>query len=186
MIGNTLTACLWMGSGFVVYYSTFGLFATHLQKDLGYAPAMVALPIALSNITGFVASGFWGWVADWMGRRAAMIIPAFLGFLVVPFYLFTHDYFIMVPAFTIQGFFFGGMYGQNPSYLSERFPTEVRATAAGFCYHQGAIWGGLAAPVLTCFTAGQPSGFVIPMLVAQVGFAVVFIIRFDPRSRDQG
>ena len=69
MIGNTLTACLWMGSGFVVYYSTFGLFATHLQKDLGYAPAMVALPIALSNITGFVASSFWGWVADWMGRR---------------------------------------------------------------------------------------------------------------------
>jgi SHS family lactate transporter-like MFS transporter len=52
----------------------------------------------------------------------------------------------------------------------------VRATAAGFCYHQGAIWGGLAAPVLTWFAAGQPSGFVIPMLVAQVGFAVVFII----------
>lgn len=29
---NTITACLWMGTGFVVYYSTFGLFATHLQK----------------------------------------------------------------------------------------------------------------------------------------------------------
>jgi SHS family lactate transporter-like MFS transporter len=24
----------------------------------------------------------------------------------------------------------------------ERFPTEVRTTAAGFCYHQGAIFGG--------------------------------------------
>jgi SHS family lactate transporter-like MFS transporter len=176
MIGNTLTACLWMGSGFVVYYTTFGLFATHLQKDLGYAPALVALPIMLSNITGFVASGFWGWVADWLGRRAAMIIPAAIGFLVVPFYLLTHDYFITVLAFTIQGFFFGGMYGQNPSYLSERFPTEVRATAAGFCYHQGAIWGGLAAPVLTYFAAGSPRGFVYPMLIAQVGFAVVFII----------
>ena len=98
-----------------LYYSTFGLFATHLQKDLGYAPAMVALPIALSNITGFVASSFWGWVADWMGRRPAMIIPAFLGFLVVPFYLFTHDYFIVVTAFAIQGFFFGGMYGKIPA-----------------------------------------------------------------------
>ena len=176
MIGNTLTACLWMASGFVVYYSTFGLFATHLQKDLGYAPALVALPIMLSNVTGFVASSFWGWVADTWGRKSAMIIPAVLGFAVVPFYLLTHDYFIVVLAFTIQGFFFGGMYGQNPSYLVERFPTEVRATAAGFCYHQGAIWGGLSAPVLTWFAVGMPSGFVIPMLVAQVGFAVVFII----------
>ena len=175
MIGNTLTACLWMASGFVVYYSTFGLFATHLQKDLGYAPALVALPIMLSNVTGFVASSFWGWVADTWGRKSAMIIPAVLGFAVVPFYLLTHDYFIVVLAFTIQGFFFGGMYGQNPSYLVERFPTEVRATAAGFCYHQGAIWGGLSAPVLTWFAVGMPSGFVIPMMVAQIGGALVFI-----------
>ncbi|MGP0001962.1 MAG: MFS transporter, partial [Acetobacteraceae bacterium] len=42
MIGNTITACLWMGSGFVVYYSTFGLFATHLQHDMHFSPAMVA------------------------------------------------------------------------------------------------------------------------------------------------
>jgi SHS family lactate transporter-like MFS transporter len=37
----------------------------------------------------------------------------------------------------------------EPSYLSERFPTEVRATAAAFCYHQGAIFAGLVAPGLT-------------------------------------
>ena len=34
LLGNTLTACLWMASGFVVYYSIWALFATHLQKDL--------------------------------------------------------------------------------------------------------------------------------------------------------
>ena len=27
-------ACLWMASGFVIYYSVYGMFATHLQKDL--------------------------------------------------------------------------------------------------------------------------------------------------------
>jgi SHS family lactate transporter-like MFS transporter len=46
-------------------------------------------------------------------------------------------------AFVIQGAFgSGGFASQAPSYLAERFPTEVRATAAGFCYHQGAVWGG--------------------------------------------
>ncbi len=176
MIGNTMTACLWMASGFVVYYSTFGMFATHLQRDMHFSPALVALPVALSNITGFVASGFWGLVADRLGRRWAMIIPAMIGLFIVPFYLLTSDYTLTVAAFTLQGFFFGGMYGQNPSYLTERFPTEIRATAAGFCYHQGAIWAGLAAPILTWFAAGQPTGFVIPMLVAQFAAALVFIV----------
>ena len=176
MIGNTATACLWMASGFVVYYATFGMFATHLQQDMHFSPALVALPVALSNITGFAASGLWGVVADRIGRRWAMITPAVIGLFIVPFYLLTSDYTLTVIAFTIQGFFFGGMYGQNPSYLTERFPTEVRATAAGFCYHQGAIWAGLAAPILTWFAAGQAGGFVIPMLVAQLGAALVFVV----------
>jgi MFS transporter, SHS family, lactate transporter len=43
-------------------------------------------------------------------------------------------------AFALQGAAgSGGMFGQVPSSLNERFPTEVRATAAAFCYHQGAI-----------------------------------------------
>ena len=32
--------------------------------------------------------------------------------------------------------------------MTERFPTEVRATASGFCYHQGAIFGGLMGPIM--------------------------------------
>jgi SHS family lactate transporter-like MFS transporter len=58
-LGNTITACLWMASSFVVYYSVYGLIATHLQKDLSFSPGMVALPVALANLTGFLASGFW-------------------------------------------------------------------------------------------------------------------------------
>src|SRR6185437_13527149 len=142
VLGNTLTACLWMASSFVIYYSVYGLFATHLEKDLHYGPELVGLPIALANLVGFLASGFWGWVADTMGRRWAMIIPAIIGVFITPLYLFSGSYAVIAAAFVVQGAFLGAIYGQNPSYLSERFPTEVRATASGFCYHQGAIWAG--------------------------------------------
>ena len=176
VLGNTVTACLWMASSFVVYYSVYGLIATHLQKDLSFGPGLVALPVALANLTGFLASGFWGWVADRYGRRWSMIIPAVVGIFVTPLYLFTANYAVIAAAFTVQGVFLGAIYGQNPSYLAERFPTEVRATASGFCYHQGAVWGGLVAPVLAAFAAGQPSGFAIPMLVGTVAGAMVFIV----------
>ncbi len=185
ILPNTLMACLWMASGFVIYYSVYGMFATHLQKDLHLSPGMVAMPIALSNLVGFMAMGCWGYVADVLGRRWAMIIPGAIGILVTPFYLMFDSYALVSGAFILQGAFLGAIYGQNPSYLSERFPTEVRATASGFCYHQGAIWAGFTGPVLTYFAANQPLGFTMPMLVATTGAAAAFVVTllFSPETR---
>src|SRR3954447_22561385 len=53
LIGNTLTACWWMASCMVTYYSIWGLFATHLQKDLGLSPGLIATPVAIANLIGF-------------------------------------------------------------------------------------------------------------------------------------
>ncbi|HET6185234.1 MAG TPA: MFS transporter [Acetobacteraceae bacterium] len=176
VLPNTITACLWMASGFVIYYTVFGMFATHLQKDLHFGAGAVAFPLALTNLIAFFASGFWGAVADRWGRRWAMIVPAVLGAMVTPFYLFFSDYAVIVLAYAVQGFFLGAIYGQNPAYLSERFPTEVRATASGFCYHQGAIWAGFAGPLLTAWAATQASGFIMPMLITTLGACAVFVI----------
>jgi SHS family lactate transporter-like MFS transporter len=185
LLPNTLMACLWMASGFVIYYSVYGMFATHLQKDLHLSPGMVAMPIALSNLVGFLAMGGWGYVADVLGRRWAMIIPAAIGILVTPFYLMFDSYAVVSGAFILQGAFLGAIYGQNPSYLSERFPTEVRATASGFCYHQGAIWAGFTGPILTYFAATHPTGFTMPMLIATTGAAIVFVLTllYSPETK---
>jgi SHS family lactate transporter-like MFS transporter len=185
ILPNTLMACLWMASGFVIYYSVYGMFATHLQKDLHLSAGMVAMPIALANLVAFLASGAWGYVADVLGRRWAMIIPAAIGACVTPFYLMFDSYALVSGAFILQGAFLGAIYGQNPSYLSERFPTEVRATASGFCYHQGAIWAGFTGPVLTYFAATQPMGFTIPMLITTTGAAIVFVVTllYSPETK---
>jgi MFS transporter, SHS family, lactate transporter len=185
ILPNTLMACLWMASSFVIYYSVYGMFATHLQKDLHLSAGMVAMPIALANLVAFLASGGWGYVADVLGRRWAMIIPAAIGAMITPFYLMFDSYAVVSGAFILQGAFLGAIYGQNPAYLSERFPTEVRATASGFCYHQGAIWAGFTGPILTYFAATQPMGFTIPMLVATTGAAIVFVITllYSPETK---
>jgi SHS family lactate transporter-like MFS transporter len=44
LLYNTLTACWWMASAFIVGYSVGGMFPTYLQKDLHLSPALVALP----------------------------------------------------------------------------------------------------------------------------------------------
>ena len=174
-LGNTLTACWWMASCMVTYYSIWALFATHLQKDLGLGPLMVGAPLALANLVGFLAMGFWGWVGDVLGRRWSMIIPAFIGLFITPTYLLTADPSWIILGFIVQSVFAGAMYSQMPSYLTERFPTEVRATASAFCYHQAAIFGGAVAPVLTYFAVDYNLGFAIPMLIGTT-FGLVSVV----------
>ncbi len=186
MLGNTLTACWWMASAFVVGYSIGALFPTYLQKDLGLSPGLVALPVMLQSLMFFLSGTLWGWLADRVGRRWAIIIPALLTIPVAPAYLLTHDYSMIVVFFALQGAFgAGGMHVQYPAYLAERFPTEVRATASGFVYHQGAIFGGLVGPVLAYFATTMQMGFAIPMLIGTsvACVSLVVAILFSPETK---
>ncbi len=168
MLANTLLACWWMASNFVLYYSLTALFVPHLQKELGMSPSVAFWPILAFNLVGFVAMGYWGRLGDRMGRRWSMIIPALIAVPLAPIYLLTNDIWWISIGYAVQGAFGGAIYSQLPSYLSERFPTEVRATAAAFCYHQGAIFGALVPLVLSACADYLGTGLVIPMLVSTV------------------
>lgn len=176
LLWNTITGCVWMAAAFCTYYSIWALFSTYLQKELGWTPQQVATPLFWANIVVVIGSSLWGIVADRWGRRWAIILPAFIAILITPLYLRTQDPTWIVFGFIVQGLFGGSMYGQNPSYLSERFPTEVRATASGFVYHQGAIFGGLVAPALTYMAETYKTGLAYPMMLGTMVFAGIVII----------
>jgi len=186
LLGNTLTACWMMASAFVVGYSIGGLFPTYLQKDLHLTPGHVALPVLLQSLMFFLSGSLWGYFADRVGRRWAIMLPAILTIPVAPLYLLTENYTMIVIFFTLQGAFgAGGMHAQYPAYLSERFPTEVRATASGFVYHQGAIFGGLVAPILAYLATSWQLGFAIPMLIGTTVACVSLIlaVAISPETR---
>jgi SHS family lactate transporter-like MFS transporter len=186
MLGNTLTACWFMAGGFVLYYSVQSLFPTHLQKDLGLSPAMLATPIMIANVVVLLAAGFWGWVADRYSRRLSLLIPGVLSIPLAFWYLLTGDYTVMVVGYVAMGACGGGgMGGPIPAYLNERFPTEIRATATAFCFHQGAIWGGLVPPLLTYFATSYDIGFTIPMLIGACVGAVSWTLGlfFGPETK---
>ncbi len=186
MAANSLNACWFLASGFVTYYCINALFATHLQKDLGLSPALVATPIMLANIVVFFAAGMWGWVADRYGRRISLILPGLLTIPLAFLYLLTTDFTWVVVGFVLQGIGGGGGFGGPvPAYLNERFPTEIRATATAFVYHQGAIWGGFVAPVITYIASTYQIGFAIPMLIGTCLFAASFVLAivFGPETK---
>src|SRR5499427_803477 len=167
VLANTLTACVWLAGGFVAYYSVNALFATHLQKDLHLAPGLVATPIFFANLGVFLSTCGWGWWSDRFGRRWAMIIPALIALPLAPLYLLSTNFQWIAVGFVAQGLFAGGgMQGQMVPYLNERFPTEIRATASAFCYHQAAIFGGFVPLILTASAEYFGTGLAEPMIVA--------------------
>jgi len=177
MIGNTLNACWWMASAFITYYSVTVLFATHLQVDLNLSPAAIGEVGVAANLVTFLASVVWGLVADKYGRRAAMIIPAMIAIPLAPVYLLSTDFTLIWWGFVLHGAAAaGGMQGQLATFMNERFPTEVRATASGFCYHQGAIWGGLSAPIIAYIANTWHVGYAIPMMIGTMVFALSYIL----------
>jgi MFS transporter, SHS family, lactate transporter len=184
-IYNTLTGCAWMASAFCVYYSIWALFPTYLQRELHWTPAQVFVPVFFANLIVFVGNALWGFVADKWGRKPAIYIPAVVGVFVTPVYLYTQDPTWVVAGFILQGLFLGSIYGQNPSYLCERFPTEVRATASGFVYHQGAIFGGFIAPILSYFANEMHMGYAMPMMISTTAFTVLVVtfVLMGPETR---
>ena len=68
------------------------------------------------------------------------------------------------------------IYSQNPGYLAERFPTEVRATASAFCYHQGAIWGGFVPLILSFAATYWGVGLALPMMIGTMAGGLSFAL----------
>jgi MFS transporter, SHS family, lactate transporter len=87
-----------------------------MTKELHLSAAAVGWPLAFSNGLTLLFSFLWGTLADGIGRRWAMIIPATMGIAVAPLYLLTSDYTTIAIAFSIQGAFCRG----NLRHQSER------------------------------------------------------------------
>jgi len=186
--GNTVTASLWVISGFISYYGINAFFAAHLQRNLHLTPAQVTFAIASSQLACFIMSGFWGSLSDRIGRRWCGIIPALVSIPVAAVYLTTNDPVIVTIGFIIQGAFGQPMTWLYPVYLAERFPTEVRGAATAFCYHSGAIVGGTILPVMTLMASHNNMGLGMAMLiwtaVGGAGYAVTLFLGPETRGTE--
>jgi MFS transporter, SHS family, lactate transporter len=185
LLRNTVTACWWTAGNMIVYYSIYGLFATWLQTDFKLAATAVAMPILLSNLASFFGNMPWGFLADRIGRRGAMIIAAVITCIIAPTYLTASDLTWITLGFIVQGAVGGSLPAISPSYLSERFPTEVRSTASGFCYHLGTVFGGLVPPIISYLAVERHFGYATPMLVGTVfgSGCVIFALLVGPETK---
>jgi SHS family lactate transporter-like MFS transporter len=181
LLGTTIH-CSVLAAGFMVsYYSVTYWYATFLLgRGLNTLPYILAL-----NAGGILGSAFWGGASEGrLGRRGAVTCAAALGIAVSPLYVMTGDWRMLLVGAMLVGFGAHGMWGAFPSYITERFPSDVRGAGAGFCYHAGALVGSF-----TSFAIGHlvDSGWTLSsamtMSIALSGLAVSLLIWLGPETR---
>jgi SHS family lactate transporter-like MFS transporter len=183
LIATTIHCSLLAACFMVSYYSVTYWYARVLQlRGLNTLPFIVAL-----NVGGIIGSAFWGGLSQGsLGRRGAVTCAAALGVVVSPLYLMSADTGVMLIGAVLVGFGAHGMWGAFPSYITERFPSEVRGAGAGFCYHAGALVGSF-----TSYGIGHmvDTGWTLPaamtVAIAVSGLAVALTIWLGPETRDR-
>ena len=181
LLATTIHCSVLAGAFMISYYSVTYWYATFLRaRGLNTLPFVVAL-----NIGGICGSAFWGGMSEGrLGRRGAVTVAAAVGVAVSPLYLMSTDSGTLLLGALLVGFGAHGMWGAFPSYLTERFPSDVRGAGAGFCYHAGALLGSL-----TSFAIGNlvDAGWTLPGAmtgaIAASGFAVCLLIWLGPETR---
>ncbi len=181
LLGTTIH-CSLLAAGFMVsYYSVTYWYATFLQsRGLNTLLYIVAL-----NAGGILGSAFWGGLSEGrLGRRGAVTCAAALGVAVSPLYLMSADPQLLLLGALLVGFGAHGMWGAFPSYITERFPSDVRGAGAGFCYHAGALVGSFTSFAIgRLVDTGWSLAGAMTTSIGASGLVVSLLIWLGPETR---
>src|SRR3954470_14279684 len=168
---RTLLACLLAGLLQFAYWGLFfwlpNLLASPIEKG-GAGMTVVKsvaylIPLQLGAFVGYLS---FGPLADRFGRRrmfvflvvaAAMLVPVYGSLVRTPVMLF-----VLSPVLGFLGHAYWSMIGP---FLSELFPTSVRASGQGLGYNSGRLLGALAPYVIGALAAVPGIGIASALLL---------------------
>lgn len=177
-IKNTLLGLLVSILGMYGWWTLYTFLPSYIDSTLKIGIGNSATFMIWTNIGNVFGYGSFGFLADKWGRRRMFSIFFVAMALIIPLFIYSittsgTTYLIWVSL--ILGYF-TGYFGGYGSWYSELFSTEVRSTAAGFCFNGGraAIFAG---PVL--ITALIPKiGFSLAIGTASLSYVLAAILVF--------
>jgi MFS family permease len=119
----------------------------------GHEPATLTkyVSYAIMTLNAGAIFGYLGFgpLADRFGRRPVFAFMCLGSLIMLPVtYLMPSSYIGVLMLLPILGFFNNGIFSGFPIYLPELYPTQLRATGAGFCFNAGRVLAS-ASPLLT-------------------------------------
>ncbi len=177
----TLHTSVLMATFIFSYHSITFWYPTFLR---GLSLAPLSYLIAL-NAGGLIGSIVLGQLSETrLGRRGAPTLGMLVGVLSAPLFLWSSNPNLLLLGALLIGLGCSGAWGIVPGYLSERFPTPVRAVGTGFAYHVGAGLGSFTPFLIGSLQdRGMSLGDAMITCIASAGVLVLIMLWLGPETR---
>jgi len=141
---NSFFLCAFIMTGMVyMYHGSISILPTYLYQFGNFERIDIANIMIYATIFSWIGMIFTGWLSQKIGRKRSILYFAFAGIVIaIPtaFGILTGNFstilFVIPYAFVVST-----ASGPVPALFSEKFPTELRNSAAGFSYNGGLIFG---------------------------------------------
>jgi MFS family permease len=153
LLRKTIIATLLAASVLIAFWGVVSWLPAFLATPVSDGGAGLTMTksarwIILLQIGAFLGYITFGWIADRIGRRPAFTLFMIGATAVVPLFAFTARSTLTLLAIgPLVGYFAHGYFSVFGAMLAELFPTNLRASAQGFCYNAGRL-ASAAAPVI--------------------------------------
>ncbi len=162
-----------------MYHGSISILPTYLEQFGNFDKEQIALIMICATASSWIGMIFTGWLSQKIGRKKSMLVFVSASMLVsIPLAsaildnLYGLVLYVIVFAFVVST-----ASGPIPAYFSERFPTQIRNSAAGFSYNAGLIFGSWS-PLIALYLMSSVSTQMIPVALGiniMIG-AVILII----------
>ncbi len=147
-----------------MYHGSISILPTYLEQFGNFQKEQIALVMIYATASSWVGMILTGWLSQKIGRKKSMLIFVFASILIsIPLASAILDnvygliLYVVVFAFVIST-----ASGPIPAYFSERFPTQIRNSAAGFSYNAGLIFGSWS-PLIALYLMSSVPKQMIPV-----------------------
>lgn len=160
----------------------------HMRNLAGFTTTSASVAVLFMLAAAVVATIVSGTLSDLIGRRVTISIGLVIGVLVA-FPLFWSlegkDPTSVYIAMLFTGISCGFVYGPEPAFFSELFPTKYRFTGISLGAQMGAVVGGATAPILAALIV-QWTGQVGSVAILVAAWQVVGLLGLFSLSETRG
>ena len=126
-----------------MYHGSISILPTYLEQFGNFDKRQIALIMIYATASSWVGMILTGWLSQKIGRKKSMLVFVSASILVsIPLAsAMLENAYGLVVYVVMFAFVISTASGPIPAYFSERFPTPIRNSAAGFSYNAGLLFG---------------------------------------------
>lgn len=144
------------------------------QGGVGLSTETMSLFIVAMQVGMWLGYVTFGFIADAFGRRPTYITYLLAAALLVWYYGFAREPWVLLVLGPFVAFFGTGYFSGFGAVASEIFPTSIRATALGVTYNSGRLLSAVAPFVVG--TMAQSRGFGAAFTVTAIAFMIAAVL----------